>query len=94
MQPDTDTQTLMAEAILGDDADKFLKTELGRYLLETAKQESLDALHELKSIDPTDTKKITELQNKIWLAESFEGWLVQLINAGQQARDILESSKL
>lgn len=90
---DTDSHTLMAEAILGDDAEKFLKTDLGRYLLESARQEATGALHELKTVSPIDKEKITELQNKVWRAESIEGWLTGLINAGQQAREILESSK-
>jgi hypothetical protein len=90
---DIETETLMAEAILGDDAEKFLKTDLGKYLIESAEQETTEALHILKTVDPNDKVKITELQNKIWRAESFKDWLVGLINAGSDARNILQSKQ-
>jgi hypothetical protein len=78
-------RTAFAEAAMGRDALDFLKTDLGRYLVGCAKQEAEDATHELKTVWPWRKRRITELQNRIWRAESFSGWLADLILQGKAA---------
>ena len=39
----------------------------------------------LKVADAEDVKLIRRLQNEIWLAERFEGWLTQLVMNGRQS---------
>lgn len=86
----TDKDTLLAQAVLGRDAEEFLKSELGIYLLGAAKQEAEDATVRLKTADASDAKLIQRLQSEIWRAESFETWLRELVVSGRSAESALE----
>jgi hypothetical protein len=81
---------LYAEAILGKDAEEFIASDLGRYIIGRAEQEAADALDELKRCHPWRTRRIRELQNKVWRAESVQGWLAELVVRGRQAVQQLE----
>lgn len=76
---------LIAEAEIGDEARKFVESDLGKTLLGMAQQEVADAREELEKVDPSDTKAITALQNKAKIAGYFEQWLAELITKGEQA---------
>jgi len=76
---------LLAQGSIGADADDFMKSELGRTMVGLARVEAKVAMDALKAVDAEDVKGIRKLQNEIWLAERFEGWLVQLIMRGRQA---------
>lgn len=76
---------LFAEAIIGRDAEDFIQSEIGQYILGCAEQEANDAMDQLKRVYPWRRRKITELQNKIWRAESMQSWLAELVIAGKQA---------
>lgn len=81
---------LYAEAILGRDAEEFAQSDIGRYVFGCAEQEAQEALSQLKNVYPWRRRKITELQNKIWRAESVQTWLSELIIKGRQAQQQLE----
>jgi hypothetical protein len=87
---DEDEDTLAAEAIIGDEAEAFMHSDLGRTILGIADQEAQDALAQLKSAQPTDTEKIRSLQNIIWRSEQFKGWLADLIDRGVQALRVIQ----
>lgn len=70
---------------MGEDARAFLESNLGRCLLGMAQQEILAAQQELECVDPTDTKKVCELQNKAWRSRQFEAWLRELVANGESA---------
>lgn len=84
---DLSTQTLLAEGMLGADAEEFLNTDLGRYMLARADEEEREALEALAKIRPwlTSRRRIAELQAKLWRARSFRGWLSEMIIGGRQA---------
>lgn len=84
---------LQAEMVIGDDARRFLESELGRTILGMADQEKTGALIGLATVDPADTVKIRELQNVIWRADAFAGWIAELIQRGAEAENILLSEK-
>jgi hypothetical protein len=86
----TDEDVLAAETLIGDDADKFMRSDLGRTIMGIAKQEAEIAFEDLKHVDPNDVNKVRELQNIIWRAESFEAWLLELVKRGEQALQIME----
>lgn len=88
---DLSTQTLVAEAMLGRDAEEFLASDLGRFMLARAEEEEQDALNALARISPWRRRRIAELQAKLWRARSFKQWLGELIQAGRQATQQLES---
>lgn len=84
-----DEETMAAEALIGADAEAFMNSELGRTILGIAEQEAKAATEDLKRIAVSETDKIRELQNIIWRAETFKQWLLELIDQGTHAVDIL-----
>ena len=84
---------LLAEAIIGKDAEEFFASELGQVVIGRADQEYSEALEGLRTVDPEDAKSIRELQNKAWRAESFKGWLAELIISGKQAIQTLDAQE-
>lgn len=81
---------LYAEAILGKDAEEFLTSDIGRFIIARADEETQEAIRQLKTCFPWRRRKITDLQNRIWRAESVQSWLGELIIRGRQAMDQLE----
>ena len=83
-----DDDELIATAEIGDEARKFVESDLGKTLLGMAQQEIDAAREALEDIDPSDTKAITALQNKAKTAGNFKAWLTELITNGEQALTI------
>lgn len=81
---------LMAEAILGRDAEEFLASELGRYMLGRCEQEIQEAQQELSTVWPWRKRRIQALQNKVWRAQSVKDWLGELIANGKAAEAAIE----
>ena len=83
-------ELLIAEAILGKDAEEFINSEIGQYMIGAAEQEAQEAYESLKNVSPWRRRRIQELQNRIWKAESFKTWLAELVTSGKQAMDALD----
>ena len=86
----TDEQTLIAEAVLGRDAQEFLASEIGRYLLGRAQMDEREALEALVSVKWWRRRRILELQSRIYRARSVRNWLAEIITDGRQAESVLE----
>ena len=86
----TDEQTLIAEAVLGRDAQEFLASEIGRYLLGRAQMDEREALESLVSVKWWRRRRIIELQSRIYRARSVRSWLAEIITDGRQAESVLE----
>lgn len=86
-----DDASLYAEALVGKDAEEFLKSDIGRLLLARAEEEEKEAMEELAKVSPWRRRRIRELQNRVWRARSVVGWLVEVVNAGKQALATLDS---
>jgi hypothetical protein len=76
---------LIAQALIGDEAKKFVESDLGKCLLGMALQEVQAAQEALETVDPANEKAIRDLQNQAWLGRRFEGWLQELITEGENA---------
>lgn len=81
---------LMAEAVLGRDAEEFLKSELGQFILGRCEVEIADAQHKLARVASWRRRRIQELQNEIWRAETMKGWFAELIQNGRAAEAALD----
>jgi len=84
---------LIAEAVLGDEAKKFLEGDLGRYMKGVADQEVEEAIIDLQDTDPSDTKKVWEIKNRIWRARNFSTWLIELVQRGEEALRVYQQQK-
>lgn len=74
-----------AQVLIGDDAEKFVETELGRTILGMAKQDVEAAVIAFADADASDLSKIRELQLQIRQGQKFERYLVELIQRGREA---------
>jgi hypothetical protein len=87
--PETE-ENLEATVAYGAEALRFLKSDLGQYLLDRSGDEVLEALTALETVDPGDYQKIQELQNIIRRNRSVEAWLGEVVQAGIDARNLLD----
>lgn len=90
---DPEARTLYAESILGRDAAEFLGTELGQYMVGCARQEYQDAVEKLKTVGWWRRRRIMDLQNQAWRAESFLGWMRDLVIRGKAAEVALDDKE-
>lgn len=80
-----DYQSISEDTILlGDDADQFFKSDLGKYIQARARHEIITAQNDLVKVDPEDSKAIREIQNRIKIARAVPDWLNEAILSGRQ----------
>jgi hypothetical protein len=84
---------LIAEAELGEEARKFLESDLGKCLIGMANQEVEAALIELETVQPNDVEAIRRLQNQAKLGRQFEQWLRELVVRGNNAITIFKHQR-
>jgi hypothetical protein len=85
-----DVDALRAEAILGKDAEEFISSELGRYIIGRVDQEREEAVQQLCKTWSWRRNRIRELQNQIWRCDTFKSWLADMVVRGKSAIDLLE----
>lgn len=81
---------LMAEAVLGRDAEEFLNSDIGRYLIGRCDQEIDEAQELLSTVSTWRKRRIQELQNRIYRAKSLKVWISELITNGKAAEAAME----
>ena len=79
------TPTQQAEILLGDDIEKFLQSDPGRYLIAGIEQYEKEALEALSEVAPWRRKKISQLQERVHLSRKIVALLGEAIVAGKQA---------
>ena len=83
-------ELLLHRAAFGKQVEQFLNTDIGKYLMNRATDEVIDAFSEFKKCDARDGKTIEKVQNKIYRAESFKQWLTDAVLDGVTAYNIIE----
>lgn len=83
---------LLERAAFGRQVELFWGSAVGGYLRERARTCYSDAIQELKSVDPTDTRAVMRAQANVWKAEEFERWLSEAVLDGLKALDLLEGN--
>lgn len=76
---------LMASAIMGDEAKRFMSSELGRLVCGLADQEVAAAVEDLVKADPADAAKMRQIQLQAAIGARFKEWLTNLINDGEES---------
>tara|TARA_R110000868_G_scaffold59652_4_gene183084 strand:- start:1187 stop:1459 length:273 start_codon:yes stop_codon:yes gene_type:complete len=79
---------LIDAAELGEEAKRFKQSDLYKSLIGFAQQETMAALDELSRCEPTDTKKIMELQNQAAIGRKFPDWINEIIHLGDEALEV------
>jgi hypothetical protein len=79
---------------LGHEADTFMTSRLGAYVMARADMEIEAALDKLSTIDPTDVEGIRRNQNVVKVYMSFKQWISDAGLAGDVAySDYLSSEE-
>ena len=81
-----DVRELHKTIDFGFQAEAFLQSDVGRYLIAKAEAEVIEATEALKTVDPTVPDAIRELQNRVYRGESIQYWLAEAIQSGLNAQ--------
>lgn len=85
----TDDRQMERLKKLGQQVEKFLKSEAGRYLLQCCDAETRRGLELLRKVDPEDAKAIRAAQNCCELGRLMKEWLQEAVVAGLNAEELL-----
>lgn len=88
---DPDSRSLVAEYDMGDQAEEFFNSDLGKYMIGCAQQDVQDAHMKLSKTLPFRWRRIQSLQNDIRVGEMFLLYLRDLIIRGRAAGQALET---
>jgi len=75
------------------DAEAFLSTDIGKFILGRAELEEAEALRELAEVDPFNSAAVMTAQNKLQLARKVPGWIHDAIRNGRVALMQLEDEE-
>lgn len=81
------------EIAIGLDAERFMQSDLGRYLLGRAQANVEEAMEGLKVADPDNAKEVRDLQNIVMVNEYFLYWLGEAITQGRAAEELLSQQE-
>lgn len=87
---DPDSRSLHAEFDMGEQAEEFFHSDIGRYMVGAAQQDIHDAHAKLGKTLPFRWRRIQQLQNDIRVGEMFVLYLRDLIIRGKAAEQALE----
>lgn len=90
MENDDDNKALWETAILGRQVEEFLSSQIGRYLLARADKELANAITELRDCSAEDLLKH---QSDMKRAESIRAWLIEAVNEGLRALNLIEEEE-
>lgn len=83
-------QELFFVAALGEEAHRFLRSNVGRYLLARAREDIDEAKEALANVAPWRKRKIQELQNDIAVCRRVLGYIQEITNKGEAAYEQLQ----
>lgn len=85
-----ETDALTETAVFGKRVEDFLASDIGRYLLLRAEEEAKDALADLRACGPDELR---DVQARVWRAESIREWLMEAIENGYSAIELLDEQR-
>lgn len=91
MSEEMDEKALLTErAVLGEQVHVFLNTDIGKYMIARSGAMREEAILKLRACPPEDSNAVRKFQNEAWLADSVMQWLVDAIQDGLQAINIID----
>jgi hypothetical protein len=83
-----ETQEMEASMLLGEQFERFRKSELGRYLDGRAELKLADLIREMRNLSPLDPDlkvKLAKIQCQMEIYEDYLTWIEELIQDGRNA---------
>lgn len=90
LQNDDQVAQLYESAVLGQQIEAFLASDVGKYLQARANRVYNAAVEDFKRVNPNDSSAVMKIQADMWKAEAFMGWLQQGVQEGLTSLGILE----
>lgn len=84
---------LMETAILGKEAELFMGSSIGQYMLARVQMEIDQANYKLKRVFPLRWRRVMQLQNEIDRAERFQSYLADMYTDGQAAMNAIKGDE-
>lgn len=82
------------QAVFGREVADFIDNDrIGQYLVDQAKRDIARAQEALLSVDPSDAKKIAQLQLDARVANRVRGWLAEAVQNGKDAEAIIQQER-
>jgi hypothetical protein len=85
----TEENRLLGEAQLGIEAEAFMRSQIGRYLVQRAQNEIEEETALLIDADPDDIKTGRDIRNRIERCRMFLTWMTEAVNVGRKAHEEL-----
>ena len=86
----------LKDVALGMDAEAFMDSDLGREFLNVVSDRAIAAMDVLKRVKPSEFKTldqfaraVLDLQNEVLRAETFEEWIVEVVETGHNTEQNL-----
>lgn len=76
---------LEQQIVVGDDAENFVLTNLGKAMLEIADKDADAAALEFAECDLTNQDKVAKIQQDLRTAMRFPSYLAELVQRGREA---------
>ena len=90
MNEEIDDDMLLKSAQLGIETEVFLRSEIGKRMLEKAEQGLQEGVKRLLNVKPSDTDELLDAQNQCKRAIEFKTWVNELIIDGKHAEELLQ----
>ena len=78
---------------LGIEAERFLNSDLGRYLIDRAEQDREKAIKDFKSCDLTDQSTVMRIRDAVLIPDKVVAWLTEVIQVGYVKHEELRQSE-
>lgn len=85
-----EAREMYAEVHIGTEVESFLNTDVGRYLVERAKAEEVEALLELGTA--TDPARCEELRQTVAVSRSIRVWLLEAVQQANESEKLLRQA--
>jgi len=80
--PEQERQQKLAVVGIGIEAERFITSPLGRYIVNRAEQERERALEALVKADPHEVAQVQQLQNAVKVIDAVQQWIADAITEG------------
>lgn len=87
------TDPLVRKAQLGIEAQTFIESNLGKYVIARAEKQIDAANMALSEVDPFDSARVAHLQAKIGVARAAVQWIAEAVNEGYAAENAIHEQE-
>lgn len=85
-----DNHELWEKAIFGKQVDEFLSSQIGQFLIKKAQNDWQIAVQCLRECE---SKDLLKFQSDMKRAESIQGWLIEAVEEGLRALNLIQENE-